>query len=320
MKNLNKFFDSGSKDLRKSITKVVLLCVVSVGIFSCSKDDGGDSIDYVVDAPSLMRNMSISGATLKDGAIPVPSGVHTDNIVSMPSTIIVTSNSMFAIPFQTNTTNGRKPRIVFIKLDGVNSYYQIDLDENGNPVNSRNVSDNNQGRISCTGGPSVRLEANAMQTVPSYMNEAQVYVYSPPLQSSPADISNPMYWSVQLPITFRALDVGTGDVQVSLTWDTQSDVDLWLTEPNGNVIKYSNKISSTGGQLDFDNVIEYGPENIFYNNTAPSGTYKVQVNYYSGAPQVTHYNIVVKNGSTVNNYEGTLTSGSQTNDVVTFTR
>ena len=79
-----------------------------------------------------------------------------------------------------------------------------------------------------------------------------------------------------------------------MTWDTQSDVDLWLAEPNGNKIYCANKISSTGGELDFDNTSEYGPKNIFYKTVAPSGTYKVEVDYFLGVPLVTNYNIVVK--------------------------
>ena len=105
-----------------------------------------------------------------------------------------------------------------------------------------------------------------------------------------------------------------------MTWDTETDVDLWLTEPNNNKIWYVSKESSTGGELDFDNTSGYGPENIFYQNIAPSGTYKVEVNYFSGSPTVTNYNVVVKNGSQITSYDGTLTSSSQTDVVTTFTK
>lgn len=315
--------------MKKKLQKVMLFFTLSVSILGCSSDSGSSSdtpsIDYVKDAPSLMRNMRLEGAITKDGDIPVPVGVLSDNIASMPSTVIVTSNSLFRIPIKTTTTDGRIPRIAFIKLVGSNKYYQIDLDENGNPIPAnRQSSSDPRVQLSCTGYPNIRFEPTGGLQPASYENYAEVYTFSPPLQTEPIDFAglffNTQYWSNPRQIKFKALDVGTGDVQVSLTWDTQSDVDLWLTEPNGNKIKWNNKQSSTGGALDFDNTIEYGPENIFYQNIAPSGTYKVEVNYFSGSPTVTNYNVVVKNGNVTNSYEGTLSSSSQTDLITEFVK
>jgi hypothetical protein len=314
--------------MEKKLKKIILLFAISISMMSCSSDSESsstDSVDYVKDAASLMRNMKLDGATIKTGDVPVPTGELTDVIASMPRTVVVTSNSLFGIPIQTTTTEGRIPRIVFIKLEGSDKYYQIDIDENGIPVASNRSSNNPPPRIplSCTGGPNVRLEANGFQETPSYSNVAEVYTFSPPVQAAPADFgsffTNRNLWSKKS-ITFKALDVGTGDVQVSLTWDTETDVDLWLTEPNNNKIYYGNKNSSTGGALDFDNTSGYGPENIFYQNTAPSGTYKVEVNYFSrrNVTTGTNYNVVVKNGSQITSYDGTLTASSQVNLVTTF--
>lgn len=302
--------------MKKLLKKSILLCIISFALFSCSSDSSSSSSDVVKDAASLMDKMNFSGAVVKSGDIPVPSGVLVDNINSMPTSIIVTSNSLFTVPIDVNTTDGRKPRSVFIKLDGSNKYYQIDLDINGNPT-GRNTESGERVRLSCNGSPNIRLEAGAA-TNNSYENYAQVYTYSPPLQSQqPAiDFTNRQYWSSGHQVIFKVYEVGSGDVQVSLTWDTQTDIDLWLTEPNGNKIYYANKTSSTGGELDFDNTYAYGPENIFYSNQAPSGTYKVEVDYFSGSPE-THYNIVVKNGSVFTSYEGVLYP-NQTNTVVTF--
>ncbi|ESU29105.1 hypothetical protein FLJC2902T_11440 [Flavobacterium limnosediminis JC2902] len=311
--------------MKTALKKTILFCILSVGILGCSKDDSSDSSttnDFVTDAASLMSKMTISGATIKNGEIPVPDGVHTDNIESMPSTVIVTSNSLFAMPITTNITDGRIPRMIFIKLDGSDKYYQINLDSNGDPIPTNRTSPTRHD-ISCSGAPNIRLQAQPAGGTTPYINDAQVYTYAPPVQADPQDLSflsDPRYWSAPRPIRFRVLDVGTGDVQISMTWDTQSDVDLWLIEPDGNKIYYADKTSSSGGELDFDNTVEYGPENIFFNTTAPSGTYTVKVNYFSGAPTTTHYNVVVKNGSTITNYEGTLTVDDQTDTVTTFTK
>lgn len=317
--------------MKNTLQKAILLCMLSVGVFSCSSGDDSSNEDpkeepnnLVTDASSLMKKMTIPGAVLKSGDIPVPAGVHTDNIVSVPNTIIVTSNSLFTIPVATNTTDDRIPRIVFIKLEGSSEYYQIDLDTEGNPINGRKAQVNSEQRLrlSCTGAPNIELPVNSGSSTPSYTNDAEIYVYSPPRQSAQdlSFLSEPKYWSQPRSISFKALDVGTGDLQVSLTWDTRTDVDLWLTEPNGNKIYFSNDVSSTGGELDFDNTVEYGPENIFYKNTAPSGTYKVEVNYYDGAPLNTHYNVVIKNGNTITSYEGTLSTYDEVDLIAEFTK
>ncbi|MBN1964903.1 MAG: hypothetical protein JW910_09665 [Anaerolineae bacterium] len=81
--------------------------------------------------------------------------------------------------------------------------------------------------------------------------------------------------------------LGTGDVQVTLTWDSAADLDLYVTEPSGETIYFGNPASATGGQLDRDSNFPCGSnpgsvENIFWpTGQAPSGTYTVQVNLYS---------------------------------------
>ncbi|MBU0690808.1 hypothetical protein KKH18_03240 [bacterium] len=82
------------------------------------------------------------------------------------------------------------------------------------------------------------------------------------------------------------IPVGTGDVQVTLTWwNTLSiDLDLWVYEPSGERCYYANPITETNGQLDRDNLCgnyENGrPENIFW-QYAPTGTYRVVVDWFS---------------------------------------
>ena len=171
--------------------KIILFCILSISIFSCSSDDGGTtSNDYVTDAESLMNKMTIEGAVLKNGDIPVPEGVLGDNIDSMPNTVIVTSNSLFSIPITTENTDGRMPRIVFIKLEGSSKYYQIDLDVNGNPVGSnRSVNLAQRVRFNCNGSANISLPVNAANTSSPYINAAEVYTYSPPLQSQVGDLS-----------------------------------------------------------------------------------------------------------------------------------
>ncbi|RRR73432.1 MAG: hypothetical protein EI684_08765 [Candidatus Viridilinea halotolerans] len=79
---------------------------------------------------------------------------------------------------------------------------------------------------------------------------------------------------------------GTGDVQITLNWNANVDLDLHVIDPNGERIYYANTRSSSGGQLDRDNLcgnmILGRPENVFWpSGGAPRGTYVIQVDYYS---------------------------------------
>lgn len=95
--------------------------------------------------------------------------------------------------------------------------------------------------------------------------------------------------------------VGTGELQVSLTFDNAKDVDLHLIEPEYNDeygepvsfwdrhIYYGWSTSAAGGDLDLDsnagcNLDYINNENITYNGEdafVPAGTYKVYVDLYS---------------------------------------
>ncbi|HXI19889.1 MAG TPA: hypothetical protein VNH46_02315 [Gemmatimonadales bacterium] len=91
----------------------------------------------------------------------------------------------------------------------------------------------------------------------------------------------------------RFLQVGTGDIQVSVSWSGASDVDLHVKEPSGEETYYGHLQSSTGGTLDLDsnpacNLDNVNNENIVWPlGRAPHGTYTVEVHYYSdcGVPE-----------------------------------
>jgi hypothetical protein len=94
------------------------------------------------------------------------------------------------------------------------------------------------------------------------------------------------------PVT--VLVVGTGVLQVSVTWDSSADVDLYVVEPGatGEEIYYGNSSSVAGGTLDLDsNAACAGDnvrnENITWPNSAPSGTYTIRVNLWDACSTTT---------------------------------
>jgi hypothetical protein len=81
--------------------------------------------------------------------------------------------------------------------------------------------------------------------------------------------------------------VGGGDVQVSISWDTATDVDLHVIEPGGCELYYANKNCTSGGWLDLDSnpaclIDNVNNENVFWPaGQAPLGDYRVKVDFYS---------------------------------------
>jgi len=87
------------------------------------------------------------------------------------------------------------------------------------------------------------------------------------------------------------------DLRVSATWNTdQTDVDLWVLEPDGTKVFYQARNSKNGGQLSQDMTQGYGPER-FVAKQAMAGQYTVIVHYYSANPNLlageTHVSVSV---------------------------
>jgi hypothetical protein len=83
--------------------------------------------------------------------------------------------------------------------------------------------------------------------------------------------------------TTTTIVLGTGDVQVTLEWDSDADLDLAVTDPTGEEVSFSNSgPTTTGGELDVDSNVgcddEGSVENIFWPpGQAPAGEYTAAV-------------------------------------------
>ena len=111
---------------------------------------------------------------------------------------------------------------------------------------------------------------------------------------------------------------GTNDTRVTLTWDNNVDLDLWIIEPSGERIFYNNPISSTtGGHLESGDKNDHGPENIFWSSERiKAGLYTVKVDRFSGsAPANYTVNIYANNSNSV--YTGTIYA-DQTHTIATY--
>lgn len=127
-----------------------------------------------------------------------------------------------------------------------------------------------------------------------------------------------------------------GDVTVSLIWNDESDLDLWVHLPSGEKIMYSNKKSKCGAaELDIDMNAGQAKskepvENVYVGDaerglSAPHGKYKVEVNNYSyhsseglPAPRDIAFRVQLRMNGDVVDYNGVIKAAKQTVTVCEF--
>jgi hypothetical protein len=137
----------------------------------------------------------------------------------------------------------------------------------------------------------------------------------------------------QIAETVNPIIVGTGDIQVTVAWDEQSDVDLHVVDPSGYEICWVDPESPSGGKLDLDSnaaclLDGVRNENITWaTGTAPQGTYTVRVDYWSDCGvSRTDFTVLINNGGQVSIYDGSFTGSGDNGgvgsgvEIATFTR
>ncbi len=94
-------------------------------------------------------------------------------------------------------------------------------------------------------------------------------------------VAVPDFAAARLDTVAREFDIGTPDLVVVITWNTDgTDVDLHVEEPSGEECYYSNPTTRLGGKLTQDVTQGYGPE-MYVMASAPPGTYRIWVKYFA---------------------------------------
>lgn len=84
------------------------------------------------------------------------------------------------------------------------------------------------------------------------------------------------------------------DIRIILTWNTNDcDMDLWVTDPNGEKCYYAHRQTAIGGRISDDITQGYGPEE-FCLKKAAKGEYLIQANYYGTRSQKQLQPVVVQ--------------------------
>ncbi|MGH7789295.1 MAG: YfaP family protein [Candidatus Binatia bacterium] len=107
-------------------------------------------------------------------------------------------------------------------------------------------------------------------------------------------------------------EVGIGDLQISVSWDSVADVDLHVIEPSGEEVYFANTPSMSGGRLDLDArcFSDIGNENISWPvDQAPSGHYVVRAAYFKSCEAAeTNYVVTVRRrNQPAETFRGTFT-------------
>lgn len=269
---------------------------VTVTSTTLAYDDGVDSGSWTSDTTGQIE-ACVDSATAGAGA----------GIVSNVGQVSFSDNSTFSYSFTATTT----PTAIFVQIAGASEYFVIPL--SALTVNGTTYSFNFFGP---TPSDAVTQVINQLLDLPNGIVIQAFYGTATPtelLTSTFPGASTAGNWSAPAYVDCVAQPAGSGDLQFSLTWNTQNDVDLHVIEPNGNEIYYGNSVSvATGGELDVDNTYGYGPENIYWTSTVPSGTYTVFVENYDGEFAAS-YTLTVTRLGVPTTYTGTLpaTSGAE---------
>jgi hypothetical protein len=103
--------------------------------------------------------------------------------------------------------------------------------------------------------------------------------------------------------------VGTGSLRFTLTWDRPGDVDLHVRTPGGVDIHYARRHGGEG-ELDRDDTQGRGPENIFWDDAPPPGTYVVCVTPFA-VRGTTNFTVTVsRDGQETQSFTGTRSRSS----------
>ena len=123
--------------------------------------------------------------------------------------------------------------------------------------------------------------------------------------------------------------LGTGDVQITLRWDSTTDLDLHVVDPSGFEIYYVQPQSPTGGQLDVDMIPcarsdSSFVENVFWpSGESPAGDYLVWVHYHPSCNDqgpVDYQVTVTVDGREPEEFTGTLNRPQDQTDVTQFSK
>ena len=230
-----------------AMLRATLVAGVAISVITCTEGTAPNPLS-VNEFFSAVRTQGGTEAVLQTGAPPAAGAGPTVTPASTGAAIIGGSA-------QIDLSAPQSFRTVIVSVDGIEDYYELTL-------------------------PAAVIEVTVVVTI----------AQNPPQRTFDAaymvgDASGT--FGIQVIEQITALSVGTGEVQVSVSWNAPADVDLHVVDPAGEEVYFGNSEVASGGELDLDsnpacNIDNVNNENITWpEGGAPEGEYIVRVAYYA---------------------------------------
>jgi hypothetical protein len=268
------------------------LCAAIAGGLSCGSDSGPSKVT-ILDYIAGITDAGITVSAVRHAGAPPAAGGGPTLTITGGGTVINGGSAQVTVAPSSGTFTD-----VYVVVEGVDGYYQLTLLA---PVATADLL--------LTLGQ--RIPHSTFNLTYGIGSTGAVGVYQ------------------TVPVT--VIQVGTGEVQVSVSWNAESDVDLHVVEPGGEEVYYGNTSSEAGGTLDLDSnpacsIDHKKNENITWAN-APSGTYTVRVDYFAGCSvaQSDYVVTVQRKGHPAETFTGSFTGPGDGGgagdgvDITTFT-
>lgn len=269
--------------------------------FAGCDDDSPTELDLETDIEEVITSISsgtVSGS-LEGGSPPSDESAPTP-VVTGSNTVIPGGGARYTISSDADFS------VIYVFVEGQEGYYQLDLGSQQSAA-SFDIA--------------AAMDRDVILTLGEVLGENVEFCFSVGVGNGAGQCTTQ---------EVDVIEVGTGDVQVSVSWDVPSDVDLYLVEPSGETIYFGNEESETGGVLDLDSNAACGSpdvrnENITWpDDVPPSGEYTVRVNYWSACDQqATNWVVTLRvEGQETRTFEGQFTGagvggGQDAGEVVT---
>lgn len=221
-----------------------------------------------------VRGPDGGAATYHDGALPAPKGTVD---ISVPSTATAINGGSTMVAVQSSSVIVK----VYVSIDGESGYWEVTV-------------------------PAGTTIADVLLTLAQQL---------PPSISIVFEIVD-ANGNVSLPVTLLTtiVQVKTGDIQISVSWNVDNDVDLHVVDPNGFEIYYGAQLSPEGGELDLDSNPDCSIDGVDNENVlwpigkAPSGMYTVRVDNYNNCTSkaATYVVTVQKKGQSAQTFMGSF--------------
>jgi len=275
----------------------------------------------ITNATELSAGIIFDTSQRLTGSVPAPGAVGALNFTNLT----ITDKSVQTIFVNGAVPAGKRIGAIFVELSGVGEYFAVPIPVGGSTgsVSGLPVEITLRGPFPIEGtDPEPDLIQNQIisnLTIGAFLVDEAAD--APDVTTSFDGINDGNNWLVPAAVpTITAENVGTGAMQYTLFWNTNNtDIDLWLIEPDGNKIFFDATNSVAGdGFLDFDNTSGFGPENIFFNTSIPTGIYKSQVHYFGGSGDATNWSVSITACGSTRAFSGTLGEVDEVDDVLTF--